>query len=69
METDGRTGFVPEEYEFLRAAKMLGVAPWELEQVSVYWTNAALEYARVEAEAQASKEERAKKRRKPTRPA
>lgn len=58
-------GYVPEEYQFLRAAKYLGVAPWELEQASIYWRNAALEYMRIEGEAEEKRQERAKKRGKP----
>lgn len=33
---------LPWELHFVRAAKYLNVAPWELAEQSVYWTNLAL---------------------------
>lgn len=58
---DGKAGYAPEEYLLFRAARYCGVAPWELEQQSVYWLNHALKYESIENEAQRMRHERAQK--------
>jgi hypothetical protein len=47
----------PEEYLLIRAARYLGVAPWDLEDRAILWRNLALacESAEHEAEAEALK--------------
>jgi hypothetical protein len=35
-------GEAPDWYVHLRAAKYLGVAPWELDDQPLFWKNAAL---------------------------
>jgi hypothetical protein len=37
LETKGETGALPEELGLFRAARFLGVAPWELAAQSEYW--------------------------------
>lgn len=59
---DGKAGYAPEEYLLFRAARYVGVAPWELEQQSVYWLNHALKYESIENEAQRMRHERAQRR-------
>jgi hypothetical protein len=43
-------GEVPDWYVHLRAAKYLGVSPWELAQQPVFWRNAALVAEATEAD-------------------
>lgn len=45
-------GKAPDWYLFLRAAKYLGVAPWDLAIRPVWWRNIALEAEAAEAGAQ-----------------
>ena len=54
-------GYIPETYALFRAARYLGVAPWELEQQSVFWLNHALAYEAIENEAEAKHHEDAMK--------
>jgi hypothetical protein len=42
LATGERFGSAPEWYMVLRAAKYLGVAPWELLEHSSYWMHIAL---------------------------
>lgn len=42
-------GEVPDWFLHLRAARYLGVAPWELSEQAVFWRNAALTAANVDA--------------------
>jgi hypothetical protein len=49
--TDGALGAQPALYKLERAAKWLGVAPWDLLERQSFWLTSALEYAQVEAEA------------------
>ncbi len=49
---------MPDWYIHLRAAKYLGVAPWELSQQPVFWRNAALTAESVEADYQKQENER-----------
>lgn len=41
-------GEVPDWYQHLRAAKYLGVAPWDLAAQPVFWREAALAAEQVE---------------------
>ena len=51
LATDGLIGVAPDWYPLLRAARYLGVAPWDLMQQSSLWTGWALTAERAEAEA------------------
>jgi hypothetical protein len=52
-------GWVTPEYALIRAAKYLGVPPWELAQQPRFWHEKALLYERIEGEAQQERERRA----------
>jgi hypothetical protein len=54
-------GYIPETYRLFRAAKYIGVSPWELSEQSVFWMNHALEYENIENRASAKRQERASK--------
>jgi hypothetical protein len=41
---------VPEDYLLFRAARWLGVAPWELAEREVFWMVAALDFEAAEHE-------------------
>ena len=58
-------GYVPREYSNMRAARYLGVPPWDLEQQSSYWTEHALAFEEIEVAAQ--RKAREKKERHSTR--
>jgi len=58
---EGRAGYVPATYALFRAAKYIGVPPWELENVSVFWMNHALKYESIENEATAKRQERSQR--------
>ena len=51
-------GDVPDWYITVRAAKYLGVAPWELLDRPVIWTSWALEASNAEDSARKQKEQR-----------
>jgi len=55
--TEGRIGEPPDWYLLIRAARYLGVAPWDLARQPVVWRDWALiaESAEAEAEAEAVK--------------
>lgn len=42
MLTGGKLGAIPEAYPLVRAARYLGVPPWELQQQPVIWQQWAL---------------------------
>lgn len=44
-------GSVPDWYELIRAARYLGVPPWELAERPVWWRNRALEAEHAELSA------------------
>lgn len=44
---------MPDEYPLIRAARYLGVAPWELAERSVFWQEWALLFEAAEHRAQA----------------
>jgi hypothetical protein len=54
-------GYVPQEYLLFRAARYMGVAPWELEVRSVRWLNSALAFESIEAKAETVIRERRQK--------
>lgn len=60
--TDGKVGEPPTWYRTVRAAKFLGVAPWDLEQQSMFWVHAAETAQSVEAEVQKAANARGNKR-------
>lgn len=41
-------GAIPDEYALIRAAKYLGVAPWELMRQPYFWQQKAILYEKVE---------------------
>ncbi len=47
-------GACPDWYPLIRAARYLGIAPWELMEKPMIWTNWALTAEGAEIEAQAS---------------
>jgi len=50
MTLKGYSGELPESYLIIRAARYLGVAPWELLEQPQYWLHLALEYQAVDDE-------------------
>lgn len=61
LDTEGKSGYVPQMYMLFRAAKYVGVPPWELSEQSIYWMNHALQYEQIENEAERKRHERASK--------
>jgi len=55
-------GQAPDWYLLLRAARYLGVAPWELAQRPTTWRDWALAAEQAEAQAEAEAVKRASKR-------
>jgi hypothetical protein len=51
--TDGAMGVAPSWYRLLKAAKYLGVAPWDLATKPLTWVNMAEEAQAAEAHAEA----------------
>jgi len=58
LATDGLIGEPPDWYALIQAAKYLGVAPWDLIEQSVFWTDKALIAMSAEHSAQKQIEER-----------
>jgi hypothetical protein len=54
-------GEAPDWYFHLRAAKYLGVAPWELSDQPVFWRNAALTAENVEGQYQEQQNQKQQK--------
>ena len=50
--TDGGLGALPDWYPLIRAAKYLGVAPWDLLQQPLFWQQKALLAEKVESAVQ-----------------
>lgn len=44
MATGGEAGDLPDEYLLIRAARYLGVAPWELARQPLCWTHWGLTF-------------------------
>jgi hypothetical protein len=61
--SEGLAGRPAPHYLVLRAARYLGVAPWELADAPAVWLDWALAAMQVEAEVEARAVERAMKRR------
>lgn len=55
-------GHCPEWYSHLKAAKYLGVAPWDLLEQPVHWREWAIQAERAEQESQKQIEEAQKRR-------
>lgn len=55
-------GAVPEWYGVVRAAKYLGVAPWDLMERSHVWVDWALTAEKAEDEAEKARQNRANRR-------
>lgn len=53
---------MPDWYPLLRAAKYLGVAPWDLANQPILWQQVALVAEAAEAEAKQALEEQAQQR-------
>ena len=47
-------------YVLMRAARYLGVAPWELLDQPVYWQHKAIESERIDAEVEEARAEQAR---------
>jgi len=45
-------GACPEDYNVVKVAQWLGVAPWELMEQSIWWRDRAIMFMNAEAEAQ-----------------
>jgi hypothetical protein len=58
LVTDGKSGYIPNDYALFRAAKYCGVPPWEMAQQSLFWMNHALAYEGIEGEAQQKRQQR-----------
>ncbi len=52
MATDGLMGACPDWYAAIKAANYLSVAPWDLLEHSIYWSDKALKAMQAEAQAQ-----------------
>jgi hypothetical protein len=50
---DGAFGEIPPEYPLYRAARYMGVAPWELLEREPEWMDWALQFESAEGEARA----------------
>ncbi len=61
LAMDGAVGRVPEWYMLVRAAKYLGVAPWEMLDRPTYWMEWALMGEAAENEAEKIRSEHKKK--------
>jgi hypothetical protein len=48
----GKMGACPEDYNLVKAAQYLGVAPWELMEQSIWWQERAILFMNAEAGAQ-----------------
>ena len=48
--SDGKRGGVTGVYVTMHVADIAGVAPWEVDERSLYWTNAILTRAAIRAE-------------------
>ena len=59
LATEGLVGEVPPWYTLIKAARYLGVPPWELAEKPLWWTHVAL--ASQGAEATAAKHHRDRK--------
>jgi hypothetical protein len=62
LATEGLMGEPPDWYALIQAAKYLGVAPWELMDQSIFWTDKALIAMSAEHSAQKQIEERHRSR-------
>lgn len=60
LATEGKVldGEIPTWYFVLRAAKYLGVAPWELADQPIFWMRVALATESAELEAEKAREHR-----------
>lgn len=56
--TDGALGECPVWYRLVKAGKYLGVPPWEMAKVPLFWVLAAEEAQSAEAQAQAQLDKR-----------
>lgn len=63
MATGGQAGSYPAEYRLIRAARYLGVAPWELAAQCDAWVNWAICFEQAEFKAERIAEKIAKHRR------
>ena len=59
LATDGGMGALPDYYSLLRAARYLGVAPWDLLEQSSLWQTWALTAEAAEGEAAEEKRKQA----------
>jgi hypothetical protein len=48
---DGKMGACPEDYNLVKAAQYLGVAPWELMKQSIWWRERAIKFMNAETQA------------------
>lgn len=64
LESEGRGGYVPDWYMFLRAARYLGVAPWELLQQEKAWLYLAIESEGAENHAENKRAEKRQRKAK-----
>jgi len=56
LRTDGLFGEVPNWYRVIKAARYLGVAPWDLATRPNWWLEVALASQDAEAKARAAKQ-------------
>jgi hypothetical protein len=56
LATDGLMGEYPFDYVVVKAAKYLGVAPWDLIKQPLFWRQRALMFMRAEASGRKQKE-------------
>lgn len=54
---DGKMGACPEDYNVVKAAQYLGVAPWELMKQSIWWRERAIKFMNAEMQAMKIKEQ------------
>ena len=56
LATDGLMGEIPDWYVIIKAAKYLGVPPWDLMKQSIFWREKALIAMAAENDARKQKE-------------
>jgi len=52
LETETETAWCPDYYSLIKAAKYLGVKPWELLDRSIWWQDVAIKCITAEAGAE-----------------
>ncbi len=62
LATEGKVGYVPDWYPVIKAARYLGVPPWELVDRPAYWLHVALAAQGAEVSAEQRKSPKSSKK-------